>query len=59
VARKRKTTKAILIANQTRMTEMAKCAMARPRDEVDVNARALVRFPGEQGYSTFFDTAGI
>jgi hypothetical protein len=48
-ARKRKTTKAILIANQTRMTEMAGCATARPRDEVEVNAGALVWFPGEKG----------
>jgi hypothetical protein len=49
VARNRKITKAIFIANQTRMTEMARCATTRPRDEVDVNAKARVRFPGEQG----------
>jgi hypothetical protein len=49
VARKRKTTKAILIANQTKMTEIARWATARPRDEVEVNASALVRFPGEPG----------
>src|SRR3954469_614018 len=59
VARKRKTTKAILIANQTRMTEMARCATARPRDEVGVNASALVRSLANRVRALLFHAAGF
>lgn len=54
VARKRKTTKAILIANQTKMTEMAICATARPRDEVELKRERAGSVPWPTGFERIY-----
>lgn len=49
MARSRSTTKAMLIANQTKIAEMAKWSTARPRCEIGTNIRRLIWFrPAEE-----------